>query len=54
MTFSLTTIKTASGPRAAIVVGDKVLDIANATGKADDASMLNIRSEEHTSELQSH
>lgn len=42
MTFSLATMKTASGPRAAMVVGDKVLDIAAATGKSDDASMLNI------------
>jgi 2-keto-4-pentenoate hydratase/2-oxohepta-3-ene-1,7-dioic acid hydratase in catechol pathway len=42
MTFSLATIKTASGLRAAMVVGEKVLDIAAATGKVDDASMLNL------------
>ena len=42
MTFTLATIDTASGPHAAIVVGDRVLDIAAATANAQDASMLHI------------
>ena len=32
MSFTLATIETASGPHAAIVVGDRVIDIAAATG----------------------
>jgi 2-keto-4-pentenoate hydratase/2-oxohepta-3-ene-1,7-dioic acid hydratase in catechol pathway len=42
MTFTLATIDTASGPHAAIVVADRVIDIAAATGDARDASMLHI------------
>ncbi len=42
MSFTLATIDTASGPHAAIVVGDRVLDIAAATGDQRDASMLHI------------
>jgi len=42
MSFTLATIKTASGPRAAMVVGDRVLDIAEATGNPQDASMLHV------------
>ena len=42
MTFTLATIETASGPHAAIVVGDRVVDIAAATGDQRDASMLHI------------
>ncbi len=42
MSFTLATIDTASGPHAAVVVGDRVLDIAAATGDQRDASMLHI------------
>ena len=42
MSFTLATITTASGPHAAIVVGDRVIDIAAATGHAEDASMLQV------------
>ena len=33
MSFKLATIETAKGPRAAILVGDKAIDIAAATGR---------------------
>jgi len=42
MSFTLATIKTDSGPRAAMVVGDRVLDIAAASGHAEDATRLHI------------
>ena len=38
--FRLATVQSASGPRAALVVGDKVIDVAAATGKAEDASVM--------------
>lgn len=40
MSFTLATIETAKGPRAALVVGDRAIDVAEATGRAEDASML--------------
>lgn len=40
MSFTLATTETAKGPRAALVVGDRAIDVAEATGRAEDASML--------------
>ena len=42
MSFTLANIETARGPSAAIIVGDRVVDIAAATGREDDRSMLTI------------
>ena len=42
MTFQLATIETRSGPRAALVVGDRVIDIAAATGKPEDREVLDL------------
>ena len=42
MSFNLANIETARGPSAAIIVGDRVVDIAAATGREDDRSMLAI------------
>ncbi len=44
MTFKLATIETDGRPRAAIVVEDRVLDIARATGREDDRDMLALLS----------
>lgn len=38
--FKLATIKTDKGPRAALVLGDKVIDAADATGNAADADVV--------------
>ena len=42
MSFALATVQTTSGPRAALVVDDRVLEIAKATGREDDRSVLDI------------
>ena len=42
MSFALATIQSSSGPRAAIVVADRVLEIAAATGREDDRTVLQI------------
>ena len=34
MTFALATVETASGPRAAFIMGDRFADVAEATGRA--------------------
>ena len=44
MSFTLATVQTASGPRAAIVVADRVLEIAAATGREEDRTILDILS----------
>ena len=44
MSFTLATVQTASGPRAALVVADRVLEIAAATGREDDRTILDILS----------
>ncbi len=40
--FHLATYQSAKGPRAGLVVGDKIIDAADATGNAADASVLGI------------
>jgi len=42
MSFRLATIATAHGPRAAIIVGDRVLDVAAATGRMEDRSTMDL------------
>jgi 2-keto-4-pentenoate hydratase/2-oxohepta-3-ene-1,7-dioic acid hydratase in catechol pathway len=40
--WRLATMETGKGPRAALVVGDKAIDVAAATGRGDDASIMGI------------
>lgn len=40
--WRLATIKTAKGPRAALIVGDTAIDCASATGRAEDATVAGI------------
>jgi 2-keto-4-pentenoate hydratase/2-oxohepta-3-ene-1,7-dioic acid hydratase in catechol pathway len=40
MSFTLATIETKAGPRAAIIVDERAIDVAAATGRAEDASTL--------------
>lgn len=40
--WKLATIKSAKGPRAALIVGDKAIDVADATGRAGDATVAGI------------
>jgi len=40
--FKLVTFRTASGPRAGVVLGEKVYEAASLTGEAEHASMLGI------------
>lgn len=42
MTFRLATYQSASGPRAGLVVGDKIVDAAEATGVASDVTVQGI------------
>lgn len=42
MSFKLATIETANGPRAAIIAGDHVVDVAAATGREADRSVKGI------------
>ncbi len=44
MSFTLGTIQTERGPSAAIIVGDRVIDIAAATGREEDRSVLTLMS----------
>lgn len=39
-TFHLATYQSAHGPRAGLVVGDKIIDVAEATGNAADVSVM--------------
>ncbi len=41
-TFQLATYQSAQGPRAGLVVGDKIIDVAEATGNAGDVSVTNL------------
>jgi 2-keto-4-pentenoate hydratase/2-oxohepta-3-ene-1,7-dioic acid hydratase in catechol pathway len=41
-TFQLATYQSAQGPRAGLVVGDKIIDVAEATGNAGDVSVMNL------------
>ena len=41
-TFHLATYQSAQGPRAGLVVGDKIIDVAEATGNAGDVSIMNL------------
>jgi 2-keto-4-pentenoate hydratase/2-oxohepta-3-ene-1,7-dioic acid hydratase in catechol pathway len=40
MSFKLATIETGKAPRAVIIAGDRVIDVAEATGRAEDGSVL--------------
>ena len=40
MTFKLATYQSDRGARAGLVVGDKIIDVADATGTAEDASVI--------------
>jgi 2-keto-4-pentenoate hydratase/2-oxohepta-3-ene-1,7-dioic acid hydratase in catechol pathway len=42
MSFKLATIETAKGPRAAIIVDDRVVEIAAATGREEDRSVRDV------------
>jgi 2-keto-4-pentenoate hydratase/2-oxohepta-3-ene-1,7-dioic acid hydratase in catechol pathway len=42
MSFTLATVQTASGPRAALVAGDRYIEIAVATGREDDRTVLDL------------
>ncbi len=42
MTFRLATIATPKGPRAAIIVHDRVIDVAAATGREDDRAVEDL------------
>ena len=43
-TFKLATFESGQGPRTGLVVGDKIIDVAAATGQAGDADMLTLLS----------
>lgn len=40
--FQLATYATGNGPRAGLVVGDKIIDVAETTGNAADASVMSL------------
>ncbi len=42
MTFKLATIDSSKGPRAALIVGDRIIDVEAVTGREDDRSTLDL------------
>ena len=42
MSFKLASIETAKGPRAALVVGDRVIEVAAVTGREEDRTALGL------------
>lgn len=42
MRYQLATIETAQGPRAAIVVGDRIVEVAKTTGRREDQTLVGL------------